>query len=88
MNLNIYDISQIKDNIKKLYSKILDYFKKNGFKLLCLHNEKNEITNDILTNDILTNYINIKKVLLKKTSKLVLNEEVHKPLQNLLQQEH
>jgi GR25 family glycosyltransferase involved in LPS biosynthesis len=89
MNLNIYDMSQMKDNLIKLYSKILDYFIENGFKIICIQKEKNDsLKNDILTNDSLTNYINIKKVLLEKTPKLELNEEEHKQPQNLLQQEH
>lgn len=85
MNLNIHDLSMIDIHLKKLYPKIIDYFKDNEFKIICVQKDNSDLK---ITQDIMNNYNNIKNVLLKNFSKPVLNEEEHKPHQNSLQQEN
>ena len=85
MEIDLKNISNIKEILRELYPKILDYFKEIGFKIICVQKDNDDFK---ISQDIINNYYRIKTLLLQKASKLELNEEVHKPLQNLLQQEN
>lgn len=83
--LNLENNFLMKSNLKILYPKILEYFKENNFKIICIHKDNDDLK---INNDIKVNYFNIKNILIKKNLTLELNGEEHTQPQHLPLQEN